>query len=260
MISFVNLRPMRISIISFVCLWLVTGACNQPNSKLVVAAASSLKFAMEELTSGFTLETGIPCEAILSSSGKLAAQINEGAPYDVFLSADMKYPEHLYNNGLAISEPVIYAYGGLVLWSVVDGLQPSMDLLIDDQIAHIALANPKTAPYGYAAVQVLEQQGIYNDVRDKLVFGENISQTNQFIISKAAEIGFTSKSVVLSPTMSAVGMWNEIEPGLFTPIAHGIVVINKTDKLDQAKKFYDFIFSDQGRRILDKFGYSFNSN
>jgi molybdate transport system substrate-binding protein len=239
-------------LISFLILVFFCSCQANKRSGLVIATAANVQFAMDELIHTFTNETGIPCEMVLGSSGKLTAQIREGAPFDVFVSADVKYPEELYKKGLTTAAPDIYAYGKLVLWSLMDEIPD----LTGDQVRHIAIANPKTAPYGVAAIEALRYDGIYAQVRDKLVFGESISQTNQFIISKTAEVGFTAKSVVLSPEMKGVGHWKEVQEGTFTPIAQGVVLLNRKHSLHpDSRQFYQFLFSEKARIILEAYGY-----
>ncbi|HYH55353.1 MAG TPA: molybdate ABC transporter substrate-binding protein, partial [Anseongella sp.] len=166
---------------AFSCLLLA--ACRGGNTgELTVAAAANTRFAMEALTRSFTRETGIACRTVFSSSGKLTAQIRGGAPFDILVSADMRYPRSLFSSGYTAAAPEIYAYGRLVLWSLDSGVIPSPDQLSSPRITHIALANPKTAPYGAAAVEVLKRHDLYEKVENKLVYGESISQTNQFTI------------------------------------------------------------------------------
>ena len=240
----------------FLLLILVITACSQKNTKkLTIATASNMQFAITELVQAFTEQSGIECETIISSSGKLTAQIMEGAPFDIIVSADMKYPEELFKNGFTTSEPKIYAYGTLVLWSMENDVEVSISSLTKNDIKHIAIANPKTAPYGLASIEVLKHYNIIDSLQHKLVYGENISQTNQFITSKAAEIGFTSKSVVIANKTK--GKWVEINSNIYTPILQGIAVIkNNNNNSKEAKQFYDFMFSPKGKEILDKFGYS----
>lgn len=233
-------------------------ACNEKqNETLKIAVAANMQFAMKELSQSFTSETGIKTDLIVGSSGQLTAQVKSGAPYDVFVSADMKYPEGLFAAGYAIAKPGVYAYGKLVLWSTANGLRPSIDLLNKDAIHHIALANPKIAPYGVAAIEVLNHYKIFDEVKDKLVYGESISQTNQFIISKSADVGFTAKSIVLSPEMKGKGSWTEVNESDYSPIAQGVIMLKHDNgSMANAEKFYHFLFSDAAKDILVKFGYS----
>ncbi len=240
------------------CLTVLFACTNSEKDRpLTIATAANMQFAMTELADKFTEQTEVPCELIVSSSGKLTAQIKEGAPYDVLFSADMKYPKEIENSGLAVVPPSVYAFGKLALWSADENIEPSIDLLTSEEIEHIAIANPKTAPYGAAAIEVLKHYKIYDAVQAKLVFGESIAQTNQFITSRAAEIGFTAKSVVLAPEMKEQGNWIELEAETYSPVEQGIAIINRGKQIHPASPdFYQFIFSDEATEILTNFGYS----
>lgn len=247
--------------ILFFSIFLMSTCQTVHKDALIIATSANMQYAMKDLIHAFTQETGVLCEPVISSSGKLSAQISEGAPYDVFVSADMKYPSELYKNGLTTQKPEIYAYGKLVLWSLNENIEPSIEILTDAMVNHIALANPRTAPFGIAAVEVLKYYNIYDTLDKKLVYGESISQTNQFIISGAAEIGFTAKSVVLSPEMKGKGKWAEVEVQIYSPIAQGIVILkNKQNHIENAVKFYDFLFSGQANEILTEYGYTTSDN
>ena len=238
---------------------LIICACRSgKDEKLTIATAANMQFVIKGLVDVFSEQTGVDCEIITGSSGKLMAQIVEGAPYDLFVSADMKYPEELYQHGFTTGVPQIYAYGKLVLWSADEGIEPDMALLTNEQINHIALANPKTAPYGQAAVEALKHYDIYEKVKQKLVYGESISQTNQFIISGGAEIGFTARSVVQSPEMADKGAWIAVDENAYSPIAQGVVIIKSTGQMKNAEKFYAFLFSEQAKEILEHSGYARN--
>jgi molybdate transport system substrate-binding protein len=242
---------------SVVLVLLAACARRGANGGLTLAVAANMQYAMEEIAAAFTERTGIPCVLVVSSSGKLTAQIREGAPFDVFVSADLKYPEAVEDSGLASSPPQVYAYGKLVLWTVKEGLEPSPEVLASGAVSHIALANPKTAPYGQAAMQTLEGLGLLETVREKLVFGESISQTNQFITSRAADLGFTALSVVRSPEMRDTGAWVAIDPGLYQPIAQGIVLVRQPDRdPGPARAFLSFVFSEESKSILTRYGYT----
>lgn len=235
---------------------LFLGCGQEKQGNIRIATAANMQFAMRELVEQFTEETGIGCDVVVSSSGKLTNQIEAGAPYDIFVSADMKYPEELYKKGLTYEQPKVYAYGKLVLWSIDSTQTPSLELLQESQIKHIALANPRTAPYGKAAMQVLDHYDLNKTLTKKLVFGESISQTNQFISSKAAEIGFTAKSIVLSSSMRNPGKYMEIDEKAYDKIEQGIVRIKRKDSENKAaKSFYDFVLSPNAQEILETFGY-----
>ena len=248
------------SFFAFTIILFVISQCGsfsqKQDQKITIATAANMQFAMNKLSDEFNRKTGISCELVISSSGKLTAQIKEGAPYDLFVSADLKYPNEVYQAGMADSTPVTYAYGKLVLFTSTDRI-PSIEGLKDKEVKHIALANPKTAPYGIAAREVLEHFNIYDQIKEKLVFGESISQTNQFIISGSAEVGFTSLSTVLSPKMKKKGQWILIPDIAYSPISQALVILKSNDSgIKWSKQFVDFLFSPEGQKILTDFGYS----
>jgi molybdate transport system substrate-binding protein len=214
---------------------------------------------MDTLVIVFEKESGIKANIILGSSGKLTAQILQGAPYDIFVSANMKYPMEVFKNGLALGEPKVYAYGSLVLWTPKEFTVSSLDILKDAEIRKIAIPNPRTAVYGEAAVELLKNKGIFEVVKDKLVYGESITQVSQFLISKAADIGFSAKSIVLSPEMRNIGSWFEVDPQGYTPIQQGVIIVNRNNnRLDQAEKFITFLLSEKAKGILTAYGYTTN--
>lgn len=252
------IRTFSISILSIGIL--LQPACignKNKNNKITIAAAANMQYAIDEIAELYTQNTGVECQLVISSSGKITAQIKEGAPYDVFLSADMKYPMQLYKDGHAVSKPKVYALGNMVIWTLKDNVEPSFESLESDQVKHIAIANPKTAPYGAAAIEILNHNHLLGRVEHKLVYGESISQTNQFIISKSAEIGFTAKSIVVAPEMIGKGKWKSISKEDYSPIQQGAIVINHNNANSSASQnFYNFLFSNQAKQILTKFGFS----
>ena len=246
---------MKKNTILLLILLLISCQQNQ-TTQLRIATAANVQFAMEELIAEFTKETGITCTMIISSSGKLTAQIKQAAPYDVFVSADRKYPMELYQSQKTLTEPKVYALGKLVLWTRDKEMTPSLNILENKRIKHIAIANPKIAPYGQAAIQVLKHYKKYEAVKDKLVFGESIAQTNQFIISQAADIGFTVKSIVLSSKMKNVGNWIALDTSAYQAIEQAAVLIDRKEKTkSEAKQFFDFLFSQKAKLILKRYGY-----
>ena len=233
-------------------------SCSSNESQhLTIATAANVQFAMEEIIQTFESKTNIDCEMVVSSSGKLTAQIQRGAPFDVFISANMKYPNTLFEKGFGLEQPEIYCYGKLVLWTMKEIENFSIEKLKNETVKRIAIANPKIAPYGEAAINVINHFNFFEEIKSKLVYGESISQTNQFILTQAADMGFTAKSVVLSPKMKERGKWLELPVASYQPIEQGVVVIKKDDKakMENAKQFYQFLFSKKAKTIFDKYGY-----
>lgn len=222
-----------------------------------VAVAANMSYAMPEIINVFHEKyPGTKVEMLLGSSGKLFAQIKNGAPFDLFLSANMKYPDALYKEKLCITKPKVYATGSLALLSSQKkDFSKGIKLLEDKNIKKIALANPKTAPYGKAASEAMKSSGIYDNVKDKFVFAQSVAQATTYSII-AADIGFVAKSTLFSKHMKRYKKdvnWIEVKPTLYTPIKQGIVLLN--DK-KEAKEFYNFVFSKTSKKILKNFGYN----
>ena len=204
-----------------------TGGQHKANAeqKLMIAVAANVQYVIKDLANLFEKKHGIVIETNISSSGKLTAQIQQGAPYDVFLSANMKYPQRLYDNGYAVNEPAVYALGALVLWTATGlPLEGAYAVLEESNFDKLAVANPKNAPYGEQAVRAMEFYQLQEKLEPKLVYGESIAQTNQYIISKACDLGITAKSVVLSPEIQGKGEWLEIPTEAYKPIQQGMVI------------------------------------
>ncbi|NIJ44976.1 molybdate transport system substrate-binding protein [Wenyingzhuangia heitensis] len=237
----------------FICV-----ACQSPkHQKLNIAVAANMQYAIKEIGVAFTKQSGILPNFIIASSGKLTAQIQQGAPYHVFLSADMKFPSSLHKDSLTLNKPKVYALGTLIIWTTRDSLQPNLNSLTSNKIKNIAIANPKTAPYGTAAIEVLKKHNLYSVLKDKLVFGESISQVNQFISTKATQIGFTSKSVIYQKNTNSKNSWFQISNNDYTPMQQGIVIIKQNDnQLKNSLSFYNFMFSKKAQQILKKHGYT----
>jgi len=227
----------------------------EKTDSVIIAAAANMQFPLEKLTEVFTKQTHIKCQIITGSSGKLTAQIIEGAPYDIFISANNMYPNQIHLKGLTQYPPKIFGYGKLVLWTMKNELKPSLDALTNHQIQHIAIANPKTAPYGQAAIEVLEHYQLLDTIKTKLIYGESVAQTNQFIHLQSADIGFTAKSAIYAPTLKSKGHWVEIPDRMHRPIAQTAVLLNHQNTRSNARRFYNFLFSDKAIEILEDFGY-----
>ncbi len=238
-----------------------TASTSEGEQSVTVASAANIQFAMPDIIEAFEAATGIKVKHSSASSGALTAQIKNGAPFDVFLAANMKYPNALYKDGFSEKAPEVYARGTLVLWSLKPfDLQQGLSLLTTDSIARVAVANPDNAPYGIAAIEALKATNTYTAVEDKIVYGESISQVNQYVSIQSVDVGLTSKSVVLSPKLQAKGHWEEVDGSLHAPIEQGIIVLKHgaENNHENAQKFYTFLFSEKAQQILTKYGYSVN--
>jgi molybdate transport system substrate-binding protein len=227
--------------------------------KINIAVAANVSYAIGDLINEFNkTNPDTKVEVTLGSSGKLTAQIKNGAPYNIFMAANMKYPTALYSDKIAVTKPVIYAQGSLAILSVKKlDMSKGINLASDSSVSKIAIANPKTAPYGKAAVEAMKNAKLYDQVVKKYVYAESISQTVTYAIT-AADIGFIAKSSLYSPKMSMYkeGVnWVDVNPKLYTPINQGIVIINNAKDNKEAKAFYDFILSANAKKIFNKFGY-----
>ena len=240
--------------LSFLLIILFAGCASRNTPIITIATAANMQYAIEEICNAFEAETGLQTQVIISSSGKLTSQIMEGAPFDLFVSADTLYPKYLFKRGRTLGNPKVYGYGQLIAWS--KNLQLSWDEESLFTRERIALANPALAPYGMAAKQALERLGQYEQVKDKLVFGESVAQTNQYIASGAVDFGFTAFSVVKSAKMKRVGSWVLVPDDLYCKIPQAAVAIDSpNNRQDETKQFLDFLTSDHARSILENFGY-----
>uniref|UniRef100_UPI003593F885 molybdate ABC transporter substrate-binding protein n=1 Tax=Persicitalea sp. TaxID=3100273 RepID=UPI003593F885 len=169
-----------------------------------------------------------------------------------------RYPRDIYENGGSDAPPKVYARGSLVLWTSDSTITPDLAALTGPAIRKIALANPQTAPYGTAAVQVMEKAGLYEQVKSKLVYGESIAQTTQYIATSAADVGFTALSMVLSPEMAGKGRWVKLDSTSYAPIDQAAVLLKHSEsspKREKSLEFYNFLYSEQAKVIFRKYGY-----
>ena len=225
-----------------------------------VAAASDLQFAMPELAERYEKESGTKIQASFGSSGNFFAQIQNGAPFAVFFSADRSYPEKLIGAGLADSKSLfVYALGRLVLWAPreehLNLEEKGLSELTDPRVQKIAIANPEHAPYGRAAVATLQKAGLYEQVKAKLVFGENISQTAQFVQSGNAQIGMIALSLTLSENMKGGERWM-VPANYHAPLEQAAVLIKKEGSSGGGAGFLEFVKSEAGQAILARYGFT----
>jgi molybdate transport system substrate-binding protein len=223
-----------------------------------VAAAANLQSVINVLGDDFKQQTGISIEPIVSSSGKLVAQISNGAPYDIFLSADMEFPQKLATDGFAEKPPIVYALGSLIICSSQNINLKNWDkLLLTDQVKKIAIANAATAPYGRAAEESLKKMDLLDKVKDKMVYGESISQVNTYIVTGVATVGFTSQSLVMDPSNHSAMQWQLVDPKTYTPIQQGMVLIKQKPgpNAKAAAAFFKYMQSGSAKSILKRYGY-----
>ena len=226
-----------------------------------IAAAADLKFAMRELSETFEKQAGTKVNVTYGSSGNFFSQMQNGAPFDLFFSADIEYPKKLDAAGLAEPGTLYeYAVGRIVIWAPadakVDVTKHGWKTLLDASVEKIAIANPEHAPYGRAAVAALQKAGIYESVKAKLVYGENISQAAQFVQSGNAQAGIVAMSLAVSPAMQDGKRW-EIPAEMHPAIEQGAIVLKDAKNKEAARAFLEFVKSTAGRATLAEYGFVF---
>jgi molybdate transport system substrate-binding protein len=225
-----------------------------------IAAAADLQSAMKDLAARYQARTKQEVAISYGSSGNFYTQIENGAPFDLFFSADISYPQKLIAAHLADPTTLYsYAFGRLVLWAPPDAhlhlAEKSFPALLDPQVQKIAIANPNHAPYGRAAVAALQKAGIYEQVKAKLVFGENILQAAQFVQSGNAQVGIVALSLATSPAMQDGDRWL-VPSNLHPPLEQAAVIISSSKNQKAAASFLDLVKSPEGREILAKYGFT----
>lgn len=227
-------------------------------AQLTVAAAANVKPAMEEIAAAFAKESGTNPKIVYGSSGKFATQIRSGAPFDVFVAADVSFPDSVVKWGLGAGRPVVYAKGIVVLWTSVPDLDPraGFSILQDPRIRKIAIANPKLAPYGRNAVQALEKAGVMDGIRPRVVWGENIGQVATYAATGAVEAAFPAKSQALE-NLSGNGRWADVDTALAPPLPQAVVVLKygKDNNPKSSEAFASFLLGPVAREIWKKNGY-----
>lgn len=245
-----------ISMFIFICL-LVAGQTAHAGEKIIIAAASDLKFAMDEIVVLFNkAHPDGQVEIIYGSSGKFQTQIRQGAPYDVYFSADIAYPRALKAEGFAGSEVQPYAVGRIVLWSTLrDASKMTLADLTDPAIQKIAIANPKHAPYGKRAEEALKVADVWEKIERKLVYGENVAQTAQFVQTGNAQAGIIALSLALSPELSKLGGYALIPGNLHQPLEQGFVITRRAAANLLAQEFARFMATEEARAIMARYGF-----
>lgn len=224
-----------------------------------VAAAADLQFTMPVLVAQFEKQCGTKVAVTYGSSGNFFSQLENGAPFDLFFSADVNYPKKLEAAGLTVPGSLyVYALGRIVIWTPadtkVDVTKRGWDALLASSVQKIAIANPEHAPYGAAAVAALKSAGVYERVKSKIVFGENVSQAAQFVQTGNAQAGILAKSLLLSPAMQNGKYW-EIPASQYPAIEQSVVVLKASANVENAAAFLEYVKGPNGQRILNEHGF-----
>ncbi len=264
-LSFI-LKSLRMAVSGFLCITMLVLpaaiAAQSPaaqSPRITVAAAADLNSVLPDIAAAFEHTAGIGVQPVFGSSGNFYAQIRNGAPFDVFLSANLDYPERLAREGFAVPDSLLrYARGTLVLWVPNRlGLDPAqgLQLLLRPEVHKVAMANPAHAPYGHAADAALRSSGLYDKVKPKLILGENISQTAQFVQSGNAEAGLLALSLARGRLMESQGKYWTVPDSLYPPLDQGAVLLKSAAHQAAGRKFLEFLAGAQGREILARHGF-----
>lgn len=226
--------------------------------KITVAAASDLKFAMEGIVAAFNrANPGDEVQAIFGSSGKFQSQIRQGAPYDVFFSADLAFPQELVDSGFAASPVQTYAVGRLALWSAgMDASTMTLDSLLDPQIKRVAIANPRHAPYGKRAEEALRAAGLWEKVQPKLVFGENIGHAAQFVKTGNAQVGIIALALAVNPELAEHGGYWLVPDALHEPLEQGVIITKRAEGNELAGRFVEYAAGRLGQSVMTEHGFA----
>lgn len=225
--------------------------------KITIAAAADLKFAMDEIVAAFkTTNPSDEFNVVYGSSGKFRTQIRQGAPYDLYFSADINFARELAKDGFSASEVNAYAFGRIVLWRAsMDASKLSLASLADKNISRIAIANPQHAPYGKRAEEALRAAGMWERVEPKLVYGENIAHTAQFVQTGNAQVGIIALALAVNPELASKGGYWLIPDKLHEPLEQGYIVTKRAEGSVLAKRFAEYMGSKAARTVMSKYGF-----
>lgn len=253
------------AMLPFICALLLSLACSSvlAQDKLTIAAASDLRFALDDIVRVFKVThakelNGVPVQLIYGSSGKISNQIRQGAPFDLFFSADQRFTQELFQANLTTDAGTLYASGRLVLWSPQHDMRGvALAGLAQEKYRKIAIAQPSHAPYGERARQSLQSAGVWQQLQSKLVFGENIAQTAQLAQSGAADVAIIALSLVRNPHLATADShhYQLIDPSSYQPLLQTYTLTKSGANKPQARLLARFIRSDQARQILQQYGF-----
>jgi len=254
---------------ALIALTLVSTLCwtqeKKSDSELLIAAAADLNPALNDIAQQFQNKTGIRIKLSFGASGGLTQQIKNGAPFDIFFSADMDYPRQLIAQGHADAASLIeYSLGKLVLWvpsnSPLDVEHKGSDVLLDPSVKKIAIANPQHAPYGRAAVAALRHAGLYERLNDRFVLGENVSQAAQFVESGNAQVGFVALAHALSPAIRNTGKFWMVPADYYPALEQGVVILTRSAHKKEAAGFLEYLRTKDASDVLRKYGFTLPHN
>ncbi len=252
---------MKLTTLLIRALILALGGTTLNAADLAVAAAADLKFALDELVKEFhTKHTGTTVKVTYGSSGNFYAQLQNQAPFDIYFSADVAYPRKLAEAGLALEDKVFsYGVGRIVVWvpkaSPIHVAKLGIQALFAPSVKKIAIANPQHAPYGMAALAAMKSLKVYKQAEPKLVYGENIAQTAQFVQGGAADVGILALSLAIAPQMRESGSYWEIPLEAYPTMEQGGLILKNTKHAGPARAFRDFVLGEHGREVLKRYGF-----
>ena len=243
----------RIRAVAFFAVLTACGRRQEP-AKLTIAAAADLNFALEEVSQAFrAAHPAIATAVSYGSSGNFYTQIRSGAPFDIFLSADIAYPRKLAQEGHGLADSIfVYGVGRIAIWVPAKSALDPATALTAPEVKHVAIANPQHAPYGRAAEAAMRSMGVWEQVQPKLVLGENIAQTLQFVQSGAVDVGIVALSLATAPKVKDAGRYREIPLDRYPKIEQGGIIVKDSPA---SRAFRDFLLAPQGRDILKRYGF-----
>ena len=241
-----------LAVFGFVCCILTACTPQGSSNRLLVATAASTQFYAFEMSDAFSARYGVEVEVVVGSSGMLTTQILNGAPFDIFLSADSSFASLLYDRGVAIYPPKIFGVGTPVLWSLKKHFHSIDSALVQTPLGRIAIANPKNAPYGLKARQFLEDRRLLELLSDNLVYGESLAQVNEYVIRQNVDFGFSAESSLLADQLREKGQYMALAPGY--EVKHTVVALNNGKDPVLMDQFLSFMSSEQGMVFLQKYG------
>ncbi|WP_430389928.1 molybdate ABC transporter substrate-binding protein [Dyella sp. 20L07] len=251
---------MRLALVRWALILGVVSLFSEPlfadDAHITVAAAADLRGALDQVVTQYQIaHPDSKIDVIYGSSGNLTTQIEQGAPFELFFSADSSFPERLVEHGKASGKPVQYAEGHIVLWSAsIDMKGVQVKDLSQTRFGHIAIANPLHAPYGKRAEQALRASGIWDDVQSRLVIGENIAQTAQYVQTGNAQVGFVAESFAMNPAIK--GSYIAVPASLYEPLRQSLVLTQRGGNSELAKSFMSYVQSPEARALLAKYGFA----